>query len=246
MEKKKGMQELLKYKENLLQYGKKLAEENPDHLASDELQALVYRIFKELNKIDTALGHPYTESNIESPNSVSQERIEELYINFINDNNIVVTPNNRIYNYVTQNYSPEKYPKILLCVKEGENSYLGQRFANKGYKVVSVNPLESKVFEERKQKSEDVLEWANLVIGSKLPQCAENFVQMGKPAIFNISNNSKDYNVHFKGLSITSPHGLFREITKCSGVSVRRERYDVFDEDDLLFICNGRERDDGR
>ena len=83
MEKNRAMQELVKYREKLIQYGKVIAEENPDHLNADELQALVYRIFDELKKLNVRLGHSYHDVGMSMPESVTKERAEELFINFI-------------------------------------------------------------------------------------------------------------------------------------------------------------------
>lgn len=268
MEKNRAMQELVKYREKLIQYGKVVAEENPDHLEADELQALIYRIFDELNKIDMGLGYPYHDVGMKIPDTVTPERTEELFIGFIDWYNIIKTPTSRIYNYVVENYSLERYPKIL-CVGDGENSHLGRKLAMKGYNVVSVDPEASKVFSGRVKNgvqksagtygkfhvvkggfynnSEDMIDWANLVVGSKVPQCAEDLVSIGKPAVFNISTNAEIYNMRFKGVPITSSKTLVQELSKCSGVSVKRDRNEILNDDDLIFVCNGRERvDDSR
>lgn len=268
MEKNRAMQELVKYREKLIQYGKVVAEENPDHLEADELQALVYRIFEELNKINTGLGYPYHNVDKEIPETVAKERAEELFVNFVDFYNIICTPTSRIYNYIINNYSLERYPKIL-CVGDRENSHLGRKLAMKGYNVVSVDPEVSKVFFGRVKNgvqrsaenygkfhvvkggfydnSEDMIDWANLVVGSKVPQCAEDLISIGKPAVFNISTNAEIYNMRFKGVPITSSKVLVHELSKCSGVSVKRDRNEVLNDDDLIFVCNGRERvDDSR
>jgi len=267
MEKNRAMQEIVKYREKLIQYGKVIAEENPDHLNADELQALVYRIFDELKKLNVRLGHSYHDVGMSMPESVTKERAEELFINFIDNYNIIYTPTNRIYNYIVENYSLERYPKIL-CVESSENLHLGRKLEKKGYNVVSVNPEVSKIFPEKIQnvvqqnasayekfhiakegnnKSEDIIEWANLVVGNKATKCAENLISIGKPAVFNISKNAEIYNIKFKGVPITSSKVLAYELSKCSGVSVKRDNMEGLNEEDLIFVCNGRERvDDSR
>lgn len=266
MEKNRAMQELVKYREKLIQYGKVIAEENPDHLEADELQALVYRIFEELNKINTGLGYPYHNIDKEIPATVSKERAEELFVNFVDFYNIICTPTSRMYNYIVENYSIDRYPKIL-CVRDGENSHLERKLQVKGYDVVSVDSAVKNIFPERikietqksaefhencngdnTNNSEKVIEWANLVVGSRVSNCAEDLVSLGKPAVFNISANLENNNVHFKGIPITSSKTLVRELSRCSGVSVKRDSNDMLLKDDeLIFVCNGRERvDDSR
>lgn len=268
MEKNRAIQELVRYREKLIQYGKVVAEENPDHLSADEIQALVYRIFDELKKLNVKLGYSYHDFGVNMPETVTEERVEELFVNFIDNYNIIHTPTNRIYNYIVENYSLERYPKIL-CVENSENLHLGRKLEKKGYNVVSVNPEVSKIFpqkvkdgvqtsvtpyekfgivnEENKNNSEEIIQWANLVVGNKATKCAENLISIGKPAVFNISKNAEIYNMKFKGVPVTSSKVLAHELSKCSGVSVKRDNNEVLDEEDLIFICNGRERvDDSR
>ncbi len=266
MEKNRAMQELVKYREKLIQYGKIVAEENPEHLKVDELKALIYRIFEELNKINVGLGYLYSDISLEIPDTVTREKVEELFINFIDLYNIICTPTNRIYNYIVENYSPERYPKIL-CVRDGKNTHLGRKLEMKGYNVVTVDSESSEIFSGRVKNgisksvgvsgkfdivkgqsynsSEDMIDWANLVVGSKVSQCAEDLISIGKPAVFNINSNAEFYNVQFKGVPITSSKALVREISRCSGVSIKKDRNDVLNDGDLIFVCDGREREDG-
>jgi len=82
--------------------------------------------------------------------------------------------------------------------------------------------------------SEKVIELANLFVGSRVSNCAEDLVSLGKPAVFNISANLENNNVHFKGIPITSSKTLVRELSRCSGVSVKRDSNDMLLKDDEL------------
>lgn len=59
MKPEQAYEELMKYREGLIECGKRLTKENPDRLSIQEFEALVEKIFAELNKIDMSLGYPY-------------------------------------------------------------------------------------------------------------------------------------------------------------------------------------------
>lgn len=66
-----------------------------------------------------------------------------------------------------------------------------------------------------------MIDWANLIVGGKVPQIAEELVGLHKPALFSISANAEIYKMRFKGTFIKSSDQLSREIAKCPGVIVR-------------------------
>ena len=54
-------------------------------------------------------------------------------------------------NYIQENYPVEEYRQIL-CVGDGQCSHLGRKLADKGYNVVSVDPLARKEFSTRRNE----------------------------------------------------------------------------------------------
>lgn len=263
MEKNKYKEAFMKYRQNLIKYGRIVPLENPDCLVPDEMRVLVFKIFEALNNLDMSVGYEYHDTGFRMPEGFDEETAEVFFDDFMDWYNIIETPSNQIFKYVTQNFSPQKYHKIL-CVGDGENSHLGRKLAMQGYDVVSVDPLARKRFSGRINNgiqksnrtqgkfhvvqgsffrtSKDMIEWADLIVGSKVPLCAEELVELKKPAVFNISSNAEIYNMRFKGVPINSSADLIREIKKCNGVSVKK-CYNDLGEEDLIFVCDGRERD---
>lgn len=258
MNKEQAFEELMKYREGLVINGKRLAIENPDKLKREELEALVEKIFKELNKIDMSLGYEYYDTGIKSRHVVSEDRVQELYIDFLDWYDIMKTPSNMLFDYIKENYSTEKYRRIL-CVGDGQCSHLGRKLADTGYNVVSVDPLARKEFtikkDERKtgklhviqgkflRTSTDMIDWADLIVGAKVPQCAEELIELKKEAVFNISKNAEIHAMRFNGVPITSSKVLEDEISKCKGVTTKR--FKLYNgEESLIFISKQREKEE--
>lgn len=256
MEKEEALKATMAYRENLIRYGKQVAFENPDKLTIEQIKALEERIFKELNEIDMSLGYPYHDIGMTVSDEVSKEQQENLYRDFLDWYQVVPTLSGEIYQYVMQKYPTDKFSKVL-CVGDGEKCHLGRKLAMKGYRVVSVDPVAEKRFSgkigneggklhvvkgEFYRNSTDMIDWADVIVGSKIPQCAEELVESRKPAVFNISSNAEIYNMRFKGNLIQSSEQLVSEIAKCSGVSLKR-RKSLLNEERILFVCEGREKE---
>lgn len=241
------------YRNKLLTCGKNVIFENPDKLTEQEMVALEERIFREINEIDMSLGYEYHDTGMKIPAGISKEQQHELYMEFIDWYQVVPTPSGKIFDYVVQNFSTDSYPRII-CVGDGKNCHLGRKLAMKGYNVVSVDPeakrkrysgelgnsggrlhiVKGKFFKE----SSDMIDWADLIVGSKVPECAEELIGLSKPSIFNISNNAEIYKMRFKGTSIKSSAELTREIAKCKGVSVKTIKDHLGESN--IFVCEGR------
>ena len=254
-----------RYRANLLEYGKRVSVENPDKLNNDEMTALLEKIFSELNRLDMSFGYLYHDTGIRGPKSITKDRQEELFGEFVDWYQVIDTPSSLVYRYVVGNYNPQKYPRIL-CVGDGENCHLGRKLAMAGYNVVSVDPLAKKQFATNRsndsnktkgslrivtakflENSEDMVNWANVIVGSKVPLCAEALVGQNKPAIFNISGNVEIYNMKFKGKTISSSEQLMEEIRKCPGVKMKKWKSDTLGICNILFVCNERQRaEEGR
>lgn len=229
LEKNEALKVTMEYRDNLIKYGKQVSIENSDNLTQEEIKALQERIFKELNQIDMSLGYPCHEIGITVPAGISKEEQKILFLDFIDWYQVIPTPSGQIYKYVTQEYPIDRYPKVL-CIDDGEKCHLGRKLAMKGYNVVSVDPVAEKKFSGKQatqggkfhvvkgefyRSSEDMIDWANLIVGSKIPQCAEELVESGKSAVFNINSNAEIYNMRFKGNLIQSSKQLASEIAKC-------------------------------
>lgn len=257
--------EVIRYREKLLECGKLFSFENPDNLSSDEILAVVDRVFNEINKIDMSCGFPYHDTGIRLPKSISKDRQEELFIDFIDWYQVIETPSGQVYQYVLKHYPRNKFPRIL-CVGDGEKCHLGRKLAMQGYDVVSVDPLADKKFSGRinngvqksetnqgkfhvikgtfHKTSEDMINWANVIVGAKVPLCAEELIGLKKPAVFNISANANIYNMRFKGKKIEDSKDLSREIKKCEGVTVEKIQNGYKKEGSELYICDPRLRSD--
>lgn len=53
------LMEVERYRNGLVNHGREVVFTNPDRLSDDELQALVYTIFKHLNELDMSMGFEY-------------------------------------------------------------------------------------------------------------------------------------------------------------------------------------------
>lgn len=141
----------MKYRANLIEYGRKVAAENPDRLNRDELQALIAKIFEHLNELDMSQGYDNYDTGVRRPESIDKDRQEELFISFIDWYGIMPVGSTYINNYVQKNYPQTQYKKVI-CVGDGEWCHLGRKLANKGYDVVVVDPVSKKKFERASKR----------------------------------------------------------------------------------------------
>lgn len=131
----------------------------------------------------------------------------------------------------------DRYRKVL-CVGDGEKCHLGRKLAMQGYRVVSVDPLAQKEFicsnirtvnnsdkgsiyvvkRPFTKESIDMINWADIIVGSKVPMLAEILLEMPKPVIFNVSLNSEIHNISFGGKPVESGKDLQQWISASKGV----------------------------
>ena len=143
----------------------------------------------------------------------------------------------------------------MLCIGDGEHCHLGRKLAALGYTVVVVDTVSKKEFTIPKQEnggmlrvvqgefhetSEDMMDWANLIVGAKVPQCAEILTKTKKPTIFNISGNAEIYHMRFNGKEIHSSEELEKEIEKLKNVK-KIMHTDSFGRKNYIYVCNERE-----
>ena len=210
----------IKYRNKLVEYGKKFNFENPDRLNQDELKAVTAEIFRQIDEIDMGLGYPHHETNIKLPHNITKERQSELFVDFVDWYQVMSTQNHAILEYVLQKYPKEKFQRIL-CVGDGEKCHLGRKLAMNGYQVVSVDPYADTNFSWKRKSnnskgrfravkaeffdnSEDMINWAHVIVGNKVPPIVESLVKVSKPTVFTISNNPECYKMNFYGIPITS------------------------------------------
>lgn len=248
------LSEVYKYRSKLIDCGKRVGFENPDRLSVDEIKALTARIFEELNKIDMSLNFPPHDTGLRRPASIDECRETELFVDFIDWYSILPTPSNVVLGYVQKSYPKNKYPRVI-CVGDGENCHLGRKMAELGYAVVVVDPVSKKEFSIPKQSnggmlkivrgefhetSEDMINWSNLIVGAKVPQCAEILTNIRKkPTVFNISNNAEVHNMKFKGKTIKSSKELEEEIEKLKRVK-KVCHTDSFGMKSYFYVCDER------
>lgn len=261
MDLKDELKMTLEFRKQLIEKGKQVNFENPDNLDTNQLIALTEKIFSVINEIDVALGYPEHPTGLTKPRSVSKKEQSELFHNFLDWYEIVSTPNQYLYQYVIKHYPKSKYSQIL-CVGDGENCYLGRKLAMKGYKVISIDPIARREFSEEgmsedgegmlcvvkdkfSKDSKGLIDWANLVVGVKVPMCVPDLVNLPKPTAFSISANPEIYNMSFKGTKITSAQQFKRLIERCTGIRVFTPE-PAFDGHEMhsceIFIHDGRQR----
>lgn len=251
--KEKALDTIWNFKAGLLKYGKAIGEENPDNLSTNELVALSIKILKEVENIDRKLGYP--PHQIDTPaiaKTVSNSRLEELYVDFLDWYNIIPGPGKSVYDHVLKKYPKEKYNRIL-CVGDGIKSHLGRKLAMKGYNVVSVDPeadttlpLDEETLKSGgmftaakdyfSHNSHKAIEWADLIVGSKIPTVAEEILKVeSKPAVFTISKNPEMYHMTFNGIPIKSAKQLTNLIIQSKGVTTEEYIYDDIEHSVLVF-----------
>lgn len=254
---------MTKIREGLMQNGKRVGYENPDRLSEPELRALTDRIFIKLNELNGFLGYQTGNMGNMGTYGVRPDRIDELWVDFMDWYEIAPTSSVILLDYIKRNYPVEKFRNIL-CVGDGKCSHVGRKLAALGYNAVSVDPLARREFAIKKQSnkpgrlhvvqgqflrtSTNMIEWADLIVGAKVPQCAEELIGLKKETVFNISDNAEIHNISFRGVPITSSQVLVDEIRKCPGVITKRcNKYQGLTETDpgiLLFISKECERED--
>ncbi len=90
--------------------------------------------------------------------------------------------------------------------------------------------------------SEDMIEWADIIVGVKVPLCAEDLTKVAKPTIFSISNNPEIYNMRFNGNPITSAKLLENEIEK--NPKVKRVNFrNYLGQMSYIYVCDGNQRE---
>lgn len=247
---------VIKYRAKLIEYGRRVAAENPDRLSSDELTALASKILEAINELDMSIGFENHDS-VKKPVSVTNIRREELFINFIDWYDIIPTGTTLINSYVQNKYPQSKYKRVI-CVGDGEFCHLGRKLASKGYDVVVVDPVSKKEFAMPSngkhgklhivngqffRTSRSMIEWADIVVGAKVPLCAEDLTKLDKPTVFTISNNPEIYKMRYNGVLITSDKQLRNEIEKSP--KVKRVNFeDYFGQRTSIYVCDGRDKED--
>lgn len=242
------LQEIARFRTEVIEKGREVLYTNPDRLSDDDLQALIYTIFEKINELDMSSGYEYHDTGVKCPEGISRARCEQLFVDFLDWYRIIETPSNIVYDEVTKNFPASKYKRIL-CVGDGMCSHLGRKLAEAGYEVVSVDPDARKEFSGKAKNgkgklhvtkaqffrnSEDMQDWADLICGSKITEFVEEVVGAKKPAVFTISDNAEIYQMRFKGRPIYSSSDLDEELRKIKGVTARKIE-DEF-EDDRISI----------
>ncbi len=247
---------IMKLRRRLIENQKRLHLENPDNLNEEGLQAIDAKISELLNGIDMSIGYGYHDNRITKPVTMSKEMQTFLFGEFLDWYEIIPSYANLVYHYVINNYPSEQYKKII-CVGDGENCHLGRKLADKGYKVVVVDSVSEKgySFSENEKggslhvvqgeffdTSTDMIDWADIVVGAKVPQCAEDLTKLNKPTVFTISNNPEIYDMRFAGKPILSAEQLTRELEKTPGLK-RKKYVDYLEHEISIFVCDGKERE---
>lgn len=250
------------FRRNLIEKGKEVTKENPDRLSGEQLTALTEKILREINAISRELGYPTKQIGIRKPENISEDEQEELFYEFIDLYDLVKTQNTYLYEYVLKHYPKSKYSNVV-CVGDGKNCHLGRKLAMKGYKVISVDPLARKEFADTDMSeygdgslsvikgkffssSKELIDWAHLIIGAKVPECVPHLVNLPKPTAFSISADPEIYHMKFKGIPITSAKRYRKLIKKCPGIRTFTPPPTVKNEDMsncTIFIHDGIQKE---
>lgn len=248
-------EEVWEYRQKLLEHGMEVPIQNPDRLNEDQMKALLAEVFRQLDKIDQNFGHEPHDTGLRRPKNITEADQNEIFMDFVDWYQIVPTPSIDVLSYVVQKYKPNEYPRVL-CVGDGKNCHLGRKLAKRGYDVMSVDPVARPEYSTSGNQtgngrlkvvrdlftpnSDRMIDWASVIVGCKVPLCAEAIVGQRKPAVFTISNNVEIYGgVPFRGQRINSSKALEEAIRQCKGVRVmkRTERRSV--PANYLFIYEG-------
>lgn len=240
------LKKILDYRNKLEKYKKIVVEENPDRLNETEMDALQEKIKEQILHIDYVLGYPVNNIMLKYPTPLS----EELFREFIDYYQIKQTSSGLIYDYVTSHFNPQRF-KNILCVGDGENCHLGRKLAELGYNVICVDPVANGKYSNKnlqvinacfgeKTVTSYMVDWADLIIGSKVPMIAEYIIsQYEKPGIINISTNAEIHNIVFDGERIHSSRQLAHLISQHSNVQVVKGNVPQFGVGNWIFVCNG-------
>lgn len=251
------LQEIVRFRTEVIEKGREVLYTNPDRLSDDEFQALIYTIFEKINELDMSSGCEYHDTGVKCPEGISRARCEQLFVDFLDWYRIIETPSNIVYDEVTKNFPASKYKRIL-CVGDGMCSHLGRKLAEAGYEVVSVDPDARKEFSGKAKNgkgklhvtkaqffrnSEDMQDWADLICGSKITEFVEEVVRAKKPAVFTISDNAEIYQMRFKERPIYSSSDLDEELRKIKGVTARKIE-DEFEDDRIsIYVYTPAQRE---
>ena len=257
--------DVMEYRQNLINYGKRFANENPDNFSRDEIEAVLAEIFYQLNKIDEEIGgFPHHETGLRCPKSITKDRKDILFNHFADWYQLLNTPSQAVFNYVVRHYPVEQFKKIL-CVGDGEKCHLGRKLAIQGYEVLSIDPeADSSLMAYQKAKyskatkckfsiatqmfsenSHDLINWADLIVGSKIPPIIETLLRLDKPSVFTSSENPETYHMKFHGIPVTSADQFNELIKKVPGVKaatvpMARKNGGPYN----IFVYEGRDRTD--
>lgn len=252
-----NINDVLKLRSKILEGIRRVMTENPDRLNVDELNAVLSRCFALLNELDMGLGFECYDTKLKRPDSIPEWQQIDLYNNFIDWYNILPTGGRVINGYVQKNYPNSKYKRVI-CVGDGRYCHLGRRLASEGYDVVVVDPVSKKEFArpadgksgrlhivngEFYRASRAMIDWADIIVGAKVPLCAEDLTKLDKPTVFSISDNPEIYKMRYNGVLITSAKQLQGEIEKSP--RVKRVNYeDYIGNRSFIYVCDGRDKED--
>ena len=91
--------------------------------------------------------------------------------------------------------------------------------------------------------SESMIDWASVIVGTKVPECAEDLVHIdSRPVVFNVSNNPEIYNMTFNGVTVTSGKQFAELIKKASGVETIKGKDEEYDKESVFFVRDVRTR----
>ena len=204
----------------------KYLKDNPDYL-SDFYKNILRKFYNDSDS-----------EKKEWMNTNLKNLVRGLNLDFVDWCELVKTFNVYMRDFILREYPLSDGYKKVLCVGDGEKCHLGRKLAMQGYRVVSVDPMAQKnfscsniravnnngkgsIFVVKRPFTEDsidMINWADIIVGSKVPMLAETLLKMPKPVIFNVSANSEIHNISFGGKKVESGENLQQWISNSKGV----------------------------
>ena len=108
------LQEIVRFRTEVIEKGREVLYTNPDRLSDDEFQALIYTIFEKINELDMSSGCEYHDTGVKCPEGISRARCEQLFVDFLDWYRIIETPSNIVYDEVTKNFPASKYKEFYV------------------------------------------------------------------------------------------------------------------------------------
>lgn len=221
-----------------------LEEDNNELFTNNELKTI-----QEFTRKIAAIKDPLARGVIDEIGGLLKE-------SFIDSSQITPTVSQSVYE-MTKQYFPRDSFKTILVVGDGIHSHMGRKLASDGYNVVCMDPLpvlninlESefdrsnggslKIMNVPFHYTHPIKDYVDAIVGSKIPDCAEQVVRAGKPCLFTLSlNPGANSIITIYGERMTNYPQMANSIKNAPGIKAVRLPGSNMD----AFVRGGREHE---